>query len=110
MLQSRDSKKPGTTPPSPTRFGKKPAATTSAAKSRPAPASTKTWTATHTAWGDPELQGVWEGFENLPLERPLALGDKEFFTDAELADRVAKAAARGKARDALIAKPNGLQR
>jgi len=59
--------------------------------------------APHTKWGDPDLQGVWEGFENVPLERPLALGDKEFFTDAELADRVAKAAARAKARRALIA-------
>src|SRR5258708_37869037 len=59
-------------------------------KPRPASASTKKWVAPHTSWGDPDLQGVWGGFENVTLERPLALGDKEFFTDAELADRVAK--------------------
>jgi hypothetical protein len=78
-----------------------PAAVTN--KPRSVPVSTKTWVAPHTKWGDPDLQGVWEGFENIPLERPLALGDKEFYTDAELADRVAKAAARGKEREALIA-------
>ena len=72
-------------------------------KARSSPASTTTWVAPHTKWGDPDLQGVWEGFENVPLERPAALGDKEFFTDAELADRVAKAAARAKERQALIA-------
>ena len=57
----------------------------------------------HTKWGDPDLQGVWEGFESLPLERPTALGDKKFYTDAEIAERVAKAEARAKQRDALIA-------
>ena len=68
-----------------------------------AQASKKTWVAPRTKWGDPDLQGIWAGFENVPLERPLALGDKEFYSDAELADRVAKASARAKARAALIA-------
>jgi hypothetical protein len=68
-----------------------------------AQASKKKWVAPRTKWGDPDLQGIWAGFENVPLERPLALGDKEFYTDAELADRVAKASARAKAREALIA-------
>ena len=72
-------------------------------KPRSAATSTKAWAAPHTKWGDPDLQGVWGGFENVTLERPLALGDKEFFTDAELADRVARAATRAKARQALIA-------
>lgn len=27
------------------------------------------------------------GFENVPLERPKALGDKKFYTEAELAGR-----------------------
>ena len=82
---------------------KKLSATPATSKPPSAPPSTKPWVAPHTKWGDPDLQGVWEGFESVPLERPLALGDKEFFTDAELADRVAKAAERAKAREALIA-------
>jgi hypothetical protein len=63
----------------------------------------QTWVAPRTAWGDPDLQGTWSGYENLPLERPLALADREFLTDAEIADRAAKATAEGKARQALVA-------
>jgi hypothetical protein len=76
-----------------------PAAKRSSATSTPK----KAWSAPHTKWGDPDLQGVWEGFENVPLERPNALGDKKFYTDAELADRVAKAQGRAKQRQALVA-------
>lgn len=72
-------------------------------KPRSAPAPIKRRAVPHTRWGDPDLQGVWAGFENVPLERPLALGDKKFYTDEELAERVAKAQARAKARGALIA-------
>lgn len=84
------------------------------AAQKPAPAASKRitdttglakkpWTPPRTKWGDPDLQGVWEGFESVPLERPTALGDKAFYTDAELADRVAKAQARNKQRQQLIA-------
>jgi len=86
---------PGATPST-----KKPHTSSAAAK---AGTKAKAWVAPHTAWGDPDLQGVWAGSESVVLERPLALGDKEFFTDAELADRAAKAAAKGKERKALIA-------
>ena len=34
-----------------------------------------------TAWGDPDLQGVWENLERAPLERPKELGTKEFLTE-----------------------------
>jgi hypothetical protein len=65
--------------------------------------STKTWTPPRTEWGDPDLQGVWQGFEAIALERPVALGDKELYSDAEIADRVAKAKAQGDARKARVA-------
>jgi hypothetical protein len=82
----------------------KPAASATAKKHNASPPSKKkVWAAPHIKWGDPDLQGVWEGFESIPLERPAALGDKKFYTDAEIADRVAKAEARAKQRDALIA-------
>jgi len=80
-----------------------PSAAPAAKSSSATSPSKKAWSAPHTKWGDPDLQGVWEGFENVPLERPNALGDKKFYTDAELADRVAKAQARAKQRQALIA-------
>src|SRR5580704_2962544 len=67
----------------------KPSATPAKTKPNLAPTSAKKWSAPHTQWGDPDLQGVWTGSENVPLERPLALGDKAFFTDEEIADRVA---------------------
>jgi hypothetical protein len=81
----------------------KPSALASPKSKSNASPSKGTWTPRRTAWGDPDLQGIWDGFESVPLERPAALGDKKSYTDAELADRVAKAEARAKQRQALIA-------
>jgi hypothetical protein len=46
-----------------------------------------------TPWGDPDLQGKWPGtaMMGVPLERPVTLGDKAQFTDAEFAARAAQA-------------------
>ena len=33
-----------------------------------------------TAWGDPDLGGVWDFRTLTPIERPDELGDKEFLT------------------------------
>jgi hypothetical protein len=38
-----------------------------------------------TPWGDPDLQGVWTSATRTPLERPVALGNREFLTDEEVA-------------------------
>ena len=38
-----------------------------------------------TPWGDPDLQGVWSKQTPVPLERPAALANKPFFTEAEAA-------------------------
>ena len=65
-------------------------------------ATRKTWTQPRTKWGDPDLQGVWQGFESVPLERPLGV-DKKFYTDAEVADKIAKAEAKAKAKRDLVA-------
>ena len=40
-----------------------------------------------TAWGAPNLQGVWDFRTLTPLERPRDLGDKAFLTAEELAER-----------------------
>ena len=39
-----------------------------------------------TSWGDPDLQGVWSNLTPIPLERPAALANKPFFTQAEAAE------------------------
>jgi hypothetical protein len=36
-----------------------------------------------TAWGDPDLQGIWTDEYQVPLQRPTVYKNKEFFTDQE---------------------------
>lgn len=38
-----------------------------------------------TPWGDPDLQGIWEGVGSVPFERPVKWAGREFKTDAEIA-------------------------
>ena len=40
--------------------------------------------APRTAWGHPDLQGTWTNATLTPLQRPVELGDKEFYTPDEL--------------------------
>ncbi len=40
-----------------------------------------------TAWGHPDLQGIWLDEFETPLERPTQYANKELFTDAERAKR-----------------------
>src|SRR5467141_654419 len=51
----------------------------------PAPAA-KSWTAPHTADGQPDLQGIWTNATITPLERPKELAGKELFTEQEAAE------------------------
>src|SRR5712691_5224457 len=39
-----------------------------------------------TAWGEPDLQGIWANEYETPLQRPARYANKEFFTDAERAE------------------------
>ena len=41
------------------------------------------WSAPQTAWGDPDLRGVWTNATTTPLERPDDLGDKAVLTGEE---------------------------
>jgi hypothetical protein len=61
--------------------------TQKAATTKPTAAVTaKAWAAPRTAWGDPDLQGVWNFATLTPLERPRELAEKEVLTDQEAAD------------------------
>ncbi len=48
-------------------------------------AQTKNAFALRTPDGQPDLQGVWTNLNNVPMERPKALGAKEFYTPEEVA-------------------------
>jgi hypothetical protein len=43
------------------------------------------WKMPRTPDGHPDLQGIWNNSTQTPLQRPIALGNKEFYSDAELA-------------------------
>ena len=47
-----------------------------------------------TAWGDPDLGGVWDFRTITPLERPGDLGDQEFLTEEEAAAKEQEAVER----------------
>jgi len=40
-----------------------------------------------TLWGDPNLQGTWSYASLTPLQRPTSLGEREFYTEEEAAER-----------------------
>jgi hypothetical protein len=58
----------------------------SPAKPKPAPAA-KSYTPPKTPWGDPDLQGLWPGSINIPMQRPASFGERNVLTDKELAER-----------------------
>src|SRR5215475_4240138 len=64
------------------------AAITLGAQSRTKPYAAK------TAWGDPDLQGVWDYKTITPLERPTNFGNRQFLNDEEVARLEANAAKR----------------
>ena len=60
-------------------------AAVSIAGQTPATRPTTPRTALRTAWGDPDLQGVWNYASGTPLERPAEFSGKAVLTDEELA-------------------------
>jgi hypothetical protein len=53
------------------------------------PVSAQEWEVPRTAHGHPDLQGFWNNGSFTPLERPVALADREFYTEEEYAEIVA---------------------
>jgi len=53
----------------------------------------RNWTPPKTAWGDPDLQGMWPNTDLLgvPLQRDPKMGTRALLTDAEYAQREARA-------------------
>jgi hypothetical protein len=57
----------------------------------------KSYTPTRTAWGDPDLQGIWPSTHmvGVPFERPDQFGNRLFLTDAEFKQRQVDAEKQG---------------
>ncbi|HIC55967.1 MAG TPA: hypothetical protein EYO94_01105, partial [Acidobacteria bacterium] len=49
-------------------------------------ATAQSSTPLRTAWGDPDLGGVWNNSTLTPFQRPERLGDQEFLTEEEAAN------------------------
>lgn len=54
------------------------------------PASPAAFAPPRTPWGEPDLQGLWSAAVATPLERPSALGTKQFYTEEEARARDAR--------------------
>mgnify|MGYP001323231195 FL=1 len=52
----------------------------------PAGEAEKAGPAPRTAWGTPDLSGIWTNSHDVPLQRPSKYKDKEFFSDEERAE------------------------
>jgi hypothetical protein len=51
----------------------------------------KSYTPPKTAWGDPDLEGIWPGNMGVPMQRPANLGERTTLTDEEFAAKEATA-------------------
>ncbi|MCY4266022.1 MAG: hypothetical protein OXE78_14390 [Gammaproteobacteria bacterium] len=43
-----------------------------------------------TEWGQPDLQGVWNFSSSIPMQRPQRFGDREFLTEEEIEQAMAR--------------------
>ena len=70
----------------------------SIAQPQSADQSTPSWIPPRTAWGTPDLQGVWDYRTATPLERPDEFEGREFLSDEEAAAYEQRAATRADGR------------
>jgi hypothetical protein len=58
------------------------------------PTASRAWNPPRTPEGHPDLQGTWTHGTLTPFERPVALGEKAFYSPQELAEVERQAVAR----------------
>lgn len=64
------------------------------------------WTLSRTAWGHPDLQGVYTFSTLTPLERPATVAARETYTEAELAELEERTARQREERENAPTDPN----
>ena len=64
-------------------------------------------TTPRTAWGTPDLNGVWNFSSNVPMQRPQRYGDREFMTAEEVAQLRTRLAAADAASDQAVPQREG---
>jgi hypothetical protein len=59
------------------------------AQTKPAASAGKAFAVPKTPWGDPDIQGTWTSDDCIgtPMQRPVAMGDKLYLTEQEIAQR-----------------------
>src|SRR5215831_21113950 len=67
--------------------------------------SSTNWAPSRTAWGDPDLQGVYTFATQTPVERPKELAGKAAYTESELAELAKRTETARKAREERPADP-----
>jgi hypothetical protein len=74
------------------------AARPAAGQSTQQPKASKAWTAPKTAWGEPDLRGIWplNHLIATPFQRPEKFGDRRFLTEEEFAAAQKSADSRNK--------------
>ena len=65
----------------------------------------RSWSVPKTSWGEPDLQGTWTNETITPFERPAALADKAFLTEAEVKDIETRSAEQRDRSDGAPARP-----
>ncbi|MCG8412936.1 MAG: hypothetical protein MI746_01845, partial [Pseudomonadales bacterium] len=65
------------------------------------------YTAPRNAWGQPDLQGVWNFSSNVPMQRPQQFGEREFMTEEEIEELRARLASRDAASDQAVPQSEG---
>ena len=78
---------------------------------QPQTPTAETWTPPRTAWGDPDLQGIWDFRTLTPFERPSELAGQEVWTDEEAAalEQIAERFRVNKFLNITFLEPTGLQ-
>jgi hypothetical protein len=76
---------PLASPPSPGSAARAPEVAAQGSQSPPPKTTPKKWTPTRTAWGEPDLQGIWSYATVTPLERPAEQAGRDVLSDEEKA-------------------------
>ena len=61
------------------------------------------YTPPRTEWGQPDLQGVWNFSSSIPMQRPQRFGNREFLTEEEIQEAIARRQRAAAAADAAAA-------